>query len=318
VLLVVDQFEEMFTMAAPAERQRMDELLAHALASNQVRFYLLSTLRSDHLHLQAELPHLGALHNSIAFNYTLGAISEAGLREAIEQPARLAGLDVKDLTRDLLRDARDDMAGALPLVQHALSELYTTRDNQRLRLEHYEQAGGLAGMLQRGADALLAKLHKQGDKHARGAMELLLALTHYSPAQRHTRQPLALDAAYRQAGLGDAARGKQVVDLLAGGRVADEAHDAPALRLITTSGETNVALAGGTSRVDLIHETLLRQRPAVDGKPRQAVWPHLFNYIEQHNGIKSTLQALITAGKRSICQIQMKNWNPRKLFRKFT
>ena len=54
----------------------------------------------------------------------------------------------------LLRDVRNQ-AGALPLLQHALLELWNKRDGRRLTVKTYQEIGRLEGALQRRADATL-------------------------------------------------------------------------------------------------------------------------------------------------------------------
>ncbi len=285
LLLVVDQFEELFTLAPHATRLRFDALVAAALAANGSRLHLLTTMRSDYQHRIADdLPVLGHRYNELSLPYTLAHVGEAGLRRAIEQPALLAGLDVTELTQALVDDARDDMAGALPLVEHALASLWRSRQTfgarPRLTLAAYEAAGRLAGMLGREADAVLARLAQRSIAHREGALELLLALSRHHPDRRHTRQQLPLQAARRQAGLGDEARGDEVLRALSGHRDADAVVPV-GLRLITVSGER------ASARVDLIHEALLRSytdpSAAPDAKPKP-YWPTLVDYLELHKG----------------------------------
>ena len=122
-LLIVDQFEELFTFADDASRKRFDALLAHALQDPECPLFLISTVRADFLDRYERLPRLQALYNTHCKRYFLPTISEHGLREVIEQPARLARLDVSEVATAILDDARDEI-GALPLVENALLSLW--------------------------------------------------------------------------------------------------------------------------------------------------------------------------------------------------
>jgi hypothetical protein len=83
-LLIVDQFEELFTFAKDAPRQRFDALLATALRDPECPLFLISTVRADFLDRCEQLPRLQTLYNSHCKRYFLPTISEHGLREIIE------------------------------------------------------------------------------------------------------------------------------------------------------------------------------------------------------------------------------------------
>jgi formylglycine-generating enzyme required for sulfatase activity len=326
VLLVVDQFEELFTQAAPASRKRFDALLATALQASNSRLYLASTCRSDLAHrLADDLPQLAQHYNTLSRPYMLASMGLADLKRAIEQPAALAGLDVSELVQALLQDAREDLAGALPLVQHALTTLWAVRaagpsvdgrvyPGGRLTLKAFDDAGRLAGILAREANGVLARIERSplGKTGRHGAMELLLSLSHYQPDGRHTRQQLDLPAALRVAGQGDNAtaltQGRQVLDILAGRR--EDCNDSADLRLVTIGAASSDAGAGTAEpRVDLIHEALLRT-PTQDGAQAadkaaaraQAYWPMLVNYLVQHKDrdlLRQTLRAAAEAWEQA-------------------
>jgi len=96
-LLVVDQFEELFTFADPAQRSGFDRLLATALEDADCPLFVISTVRADFHDRFADLPRLVAVRNWRARSWTLPPISTNGLREVISGPARLAGLDVSEV-----------------------------------------------------------------------------------------------------------------------------------------------------------------------------------------------------------------------------
>jgi hypothetical protein len=115
-LLAVDQFEELFTFADPHERQRFGRLLATTLADADCPLFLISTVRADFLDRFAEdLPRLAEMSNQRGKSWRLPPIGAGGLREIINGPARLAGLDVSEVREAMVVEAQDE-PGALPLV----------------------------------------------------------------------------------------------------------------------------------------------------------------------------------------------------------
>lgn len=277
-LIIVDQFEELFTFAEPESRKRFDAQLANALQDPECPLFMITTVRADFLDRFEQLPRLQSIYNSRCKRFFLPTISEQGLREVIEQPARLAGLDVSEVTAAILNDARDEI-GALPLVENALYTLWQKREGNRLSGAEYRAQNGIAGMLSAQADALLARIDSEVPKGREAALELLLWLTRTNDEGRHSRQRVTREEAVGVAGSGNDAKGERVVQLLAGERALDGrgAQHAGALRLITIHSEQ------GQQYVDLIHETLIRARSRDEksGK-RIGYWPTLYDYVERN------------------------------------
>ncbi|MCB1629686.1 MAG: formylglycine-generating enzyme family protein, partial [Xanthomonadales bacterium] len=272
-LLVVDQFEELFTLAEDQPRRRFDALLAHALQDPDCPLFVVSTVRADFLDRFEALPRLQAIYNSHCRRYFLPTISGGGLRDCIEQPARLAGLNVDEVLVPLLDQARDE-EGALPLVENALFVLWNNRAGNRLSGQYLQDAGGLAGMLSSQADALLARIERElgAKKGRKGALELLLRLTRINDQGRHTRRRISREEAVTVAGAGRDKVGERIVQLLSGERRADAPGGSGVQRLVTVTAE---------QELDLIHETLIRTRgkDTQTGKPL-GYWPALHDYIE--------------------------------------
>jgi hypothetical protein len=200
-LLAIDQFEELLTFAEAEERRWFDRLLAAALADPDCPLFVLSTVRADFLDRFGEdLPELTRVLNHAGKRWTLAPIGEAGLREVIDGPAGLAGLDVDEVREAIIDQARDE-PGALPLVENALDWLWQRRAKGRLSGRLFTEQGGLAGLLSRSADDLLDHLGPQRSP----ALELLFRLVKVDPeGVRHARQRIGRDEALAIAG-GDAA-----------------------------------------------------------------------------------------------------------------
>ncbi|MEZ5535774.1 MAG: SUMF1/EgtB/PvdO family nonheme iron enzyme [Thiolinea sp.] len=281
-LLVVDQFEELFTFAEKAEKLQFDLQLYHALRDQDCPLFLISTVRIDFLEGFEQLSCLSELYNRYCKRYLLKTISQAGLREVVEQPARLAGLDVSEITTAILQDAREE-PGALPLVENALRVLWEERKGDVLSGQLYADKGGIAGLLEEQADALLQRL--DSELNGRGdALELLLALTRVNDEGRHTRRRLPLGEARLAAGgkKADAARGQQIIDYLSGHSANRNGQRRLSgnLRLVSVLNDDE-ADSGKGATVDLIHETLIRPKgkDAATGK-LVGYWKTLYSYIE--------------------------------------
>jgi Sulfatase-modifying factor enzyme 1/TIR domain len=303
-LLFIDQFEELYNLSEELQRKRFDALLAVALADPACPLFLVSTVRSDFLdRIEEKLPRLAAIYNTHCKRYLLPLVTPRGLRDAIEMPARLSGLDVSEVCTAMLRDAEGE-AGALPLVENALRFLWRKAERSsggaaNLSGAVYAQLGGLAGILSAEADDLLARAERANKGDEIAALELLLRLTQASRDGRHTRQRISREEALQAAGDGNDARGERVLALLAGERNGAASTDAPTetLRLVTTGVETvavdKAGAIGALKFVDLIHETLLRRRPDQADKPGEPYWPRLWQYIEKHAD-RDTLRRQLT------------------------
>ncbi len=300
-LLAIDQFEEFFTFANLQERSQFDLLLASALQDPDCPLFLVTTVRADFLDRFEHLPRLATLRSTRAKLWPIPPMSSAGLREVIDGPARLAGINVGEV-RELMVDQARDEPGALPLVENALYWLWEKRRNNHLSGSVFNEQGGLAGILSQSADDLLESLGSQ-----RGlALELLFRLVKVDPqGQRHTRRRLPLAEAVAVAGGGD--RGRDVINRLAGQRALAGGKNGP-LRLITVTDEITTD-AGTKARerwVNLIHETLIRARaPDTVGAETKPYWPTLWHYIEQHKH---------RAARRERLQLQAREWQARTGF----
>jgi formylglycine-generating enzyme required for sulfatase activity len=303
-LLALDQFEELFTFADPDERRRFDRLLATALADSDCPLFLISTVRSDFLDRFGDLSRLVNLRNRLARPWTLPPIGEDGLREIIDGPARLAGLDVSEVREAIVAEARDE-PGALPLAENALHWLWEQRQDSWFSGALLTAQGGLAGILSHSADALL-----DGLGEGRGpALELLFRLVKVDPeGRRHTRRRMRHAEAIAIAGGGRG--GQALVARLAGERARDAGRTQGPLRLITVTEEeasaddTSEEADRGDGRwVNLIHETLIRSKAWNEkGKPLP-YWPTLWSYVEANQD---------RAARRERLQLQAREWQSRK------
>ncbi|MGF1551430.1 MAG: WD40 repeat domain-containing serine/threonine protein kinase [Paracoccaceae bacterium] len=187
--ICIDQFEEIFTLAAPDRRRRFVEALSAMTdpADSEVRLVL--ALRADFYAACAEFPWLAdrISHNQIL----VGPMTPAELRRAVVEPARLAGLRVERALVDAVVDEAGARAGSLPLVAHALYETWTRREDDTLTLDALQAAGGVAGAIAQTADALFDRRFAEAEQAA--TRRLFLRLTSPGEGVPDTRRRLALD-----------------------------------------------------------------------------------------------------------------------------
>jgi eukaryotic-like serine/threonine-protein kinase len=159
-LLFVDQFEELYTQVPdPYERAAFTRCIAAVADDATSPLRVVLSIRSDFLDRCAEdQAFVAELAQGLFF---LGPPNRDGLRDAIVQPAEMAGFkfELPATVEDML-DHLETTPGALPLLQFAASKLWETRDSARKLLTHgsYASMGGVAGALASHADRVIAEL----------------------------------------------------------------------------------------------------------------------------------------------------------------
>ena len=184
LLLVVDQFEELFTLTSDEETRRgFLAGLSQLAADSRSRVRVVVTLRADFLDQPLRYAELGELVRAGMVAVTVP--SDDDLVAAIERPAAGAGVRfAPGLVSSILADVRDQ-PGALPLLQYALTELFATRTSDLLTLEAYVATGGVVGALGRRAEALYESLDRSGQAAAR---QIFLRLVSVDPHAQDTRR----------------------------------------------------------------------------------------------------------------------------------
>jgi DNA-binding SARP family transcriptional activator/tRNA A-37 threonylcarbamoyl transferase component Bud32 len=184
LLLVIDQFEELFTLVEDeAERDFFLDSLLAALDGPHSPLRLVVTLRADFYDRPLQRQHLGRLlKENTEIVLPLNATE---LTWAIREPARRLGVGLEEgLATAIVADVADQ-AGALPLLQYALTELFERRQNQRISRAAYAAIGGVQGALGRRAEALYSELDEPGQAAAR---QLLLRLVTLGEGSEDTRR----------------------------------------------------------------------------------------------------------------------------------
>ncbi|KOV81253.1 hypothetical protein [Nocardia sp. NRRL S-836] len=166
-VLVVDQFEEVFTLCDDRETRRrfVEEITAHRVVLG---------VRADFYGHCTDFPVL--VEAMGAGQVTVGPMSTDELRAAIIQPARRSGYAVETaLVAELVANGVDQ-AGALPLLSHALLETWHRRKGNTLTLQGFRAAGGFEGALSRTAESVFGGLTEPLRERARSLFIRLVAV----------------------------------------------------------------------------------------------------------------------------------------------
>jgi serine/threonine protein kinase len=267
ILLFVDQFEELYTQVAdPRERQAFAACLAGVCDDATTPLRLVLSLRSDFLDYIAEAPALMAeLTRGLFF---LTSPNRDGLREALSQPAEMAGYQFEDAAMiESMLDHLQSTPGALPLLQFAASQLWETRDRDRrlLTAESYHRLGGIAGALASHADAVIAECTPREQSLVRA---LFLRLV----TPERTRAIVPVTELYELSG--EPGEIHRVVDRLVRSR----------LLVGQTTTNASGATVGGT--VELVHESLITG------------WPLLRRWLDETQEDAAFLEQLRNAAKQ--------------------
>jgi WD40 repeat protein/transcriptional regulator with XRE-family HTH domain len=189
LLLLVDQFEEVFTACGPAERKRAVAAIG-ALAGAGAAVL---GLRADFYGAATRDPALvPSLQHA---QLVVGPMTEAELRAAILEPARQASVDVEPgLVELLLRElappgpepvAYAHEAGTLPLLSHALLATWQRHQRGRLTVADYQASGGIAGAIAQSAETVYAGL---GSRERELARRMFLRLVRVGDDTADTRR----------------------------------------------------------------------------------------------------------------------------------
>lgn len=174
VVVVIDQFEELFTLAQQEERRDFLDGLISALKESRSRLRIVLTIRADFWDRPLRHPALAALLESATV--TVAPLSPDELEQAIVDPVSAQGMAyepglVARITADVF-----DQPGALPLLQYTLTELFERNVSGLLTLAAYDDIGGLSGSLGRRADAVYDELDADAQHHTRRIFGRLVSL----------------------------------------------------------------------------------------------------------------------------------------------
>ena len=261
-LLVVDQFEDLFTVADEAARRRFLHALTAGLTDPDGRLTVVLTLRADYY----DRPLLDAEFAEVFVPGVMNVLpmTTDELKAAVVGPATRAGVAVEPgLMAELVADTAAQ-PGALPLLQFALTELFDHSDDATLTLDAYRTLGGLRGILSRRAEGLYDGL---GDPERQVAKQVFLRLVRpgHGTIDSRRRPPLA-----------------ELADLDVDPVALSEVLDAFGRHRLLSFDRDTVT---GDATVEVAHEALLRE------------WERLAGWIDRHRAAPRRHETFTTAAE---------------------
>ncbi|MEH2207217.1 MAG: CHAT domain-containing protein [Nostoc sp.] len=268
-ILIVDQFEELFTVSHETERQKFINELLKLINQQNVRVVI--TMRVDFWEECATYDEKfrEKIENSQLF---ILPMTSKELRDAMKRQVEEVGLIFEAGLEKLIQNEVEGEPGAMPLLQHALLELWKRRHGQWLLCDEYEKIGtdkapGLKGAIARTADDFYDGKHngeelldeeKLSDEDKELVKNIFIRLTHLDEntlqdaPRRDTRQRVELEALIPNNKKPD--RTKEIMRLLAN------------KRLVITSRDKETEKIW----VEVAHEALIRH------------WPRLQTWLQQN------------------------------------
>lgn len=245
LVVIIDQFEEVFTLAEKDAGVRLSELLASAVRDHQVPLQVVVTLRADYYDKPLAVPALaGVFSDSVV---SVKPMIPREIERAVVKPAEAVGTTVEPaLVAQLVADMGDE-PGALPLLQFTLFELYEGTSNG-LTLADYQRLGGINGALTGGADDLLRELDPAGRALAE---QLMMRMVHKGRALS-TSRPVAV---------------RDLIDLNMDPVDLQKVLEVFGSRRLVTFDRD----ASGAAIVEMAHEFLITE------------WPQMETWLEKHS-----------------------------------
>jgi uncharacterized protein YjbI with pentapeptide repeats len=155
LLIVVDQFEELFTLCEKDQRESFLKTLLDGL-TKAVGLKLIVTLRADFCgQAYGDRTLTDAFQDA---QLLVGPMNSGEFQAAIEQPAKLSGLKLEPGLTDLLLQDVGQQAGNLPLLEFALMQLWERQQNGWLTHQAYTDIRRVKGALAQYADQVYARL----------------------------------------------------------------------------------------------------------------------------------------------------------------
>ena len=234
ILILVDQFEEVFTLCHDeVERIAFIEKLLRSAQDQSKKITVVSALRADFYSHCAQYP---LLRQAVAAEQEyIGQMSSEELRRAIEQPAKRGGWEFEPGLVDILLNdigsegTSEPEPGALPLLSHALLATWERRRGRTFTLDGYRATGGVRGAIAETAESVFSDQLNQTQQEL--ARDVFLRLTELGEGTEDTRRRAALNELVRQSA--EAPQLRAVLNILAEARLitlnedsAEVAHEA--------------------------------------------------------------------------------------------
>ncbi|MBD2494307.1 SUMF1/EgtB/PvdO family nonheme iron enzyme [Nostoc sp. FACHB-280] len=252
LILVIDQFEELFTLCTD-EAQRL-VFIEQVLSLTQQQKVVI-TMRADFWGECAPYQELKELME--ARQKLIAPMNVSELRKAMEMQAAQVGLRFEaGLSNSILEDVQGE-PGAMPLLQHALLELWKRRHGRWLRCVEYEAIGGVKKAISQTADDVYNRSQPEAREQIKNIFVRLTRLDEEAvqgEQRRDTRRRVGLEELVPVGG--ELMGTKNLVQRLAG----------EGARLVVTSVDESTNL----EEVEVAHEALIRY------------WPRLIDWLNEN------------------------------------
>jgi formylglycine-generating enzyme required for sulfatase activity len=271
LVLVIDQFEELFTLLRSDDQQKsieihkirqsyIDNLLYAAIPSDQrdrsdSRIIVIFTLRADFYDQCGKFENLRKAFES--HQKYIGPMSQDELRQAIEKPLQSFDWNIQPGLVDLLVYDVGKEPGALPLLSHALLETWKQRSGRTLTFSGYFAIGRVQGAIAETAESTFQELTAQQQRIAK---KIFLRLTEISQNMEATRRRVALSELVAEPS--EQPIVKNILDLLAAKRLITLNKDFSDQASTETPGEYEKD-ENEESVVEVAHEALIREWPTL-------------------------------------------------------
>jgi WD40 repeat protein len=264
VVLVIDQFEETFTLCTDDHARQMFVANLTALSqSAEAEHRVIVTMRTDFVSHVARFPDLQSLFEK--GQITVGPLGAAELREVIIAPAALIGLKFEDGVVQALVDDTLGEPAALPLLQFTLLRLWENRDRNRVTWETYRKLGGGRLALARAADDFYNNLIPEEQITAR---RIMLKMVRPGEGLEVTSNRVPRASLYYKAEAADR------ID-----RVLAKLIKARLVRV--SEGDT-----AADEQIEVAHEALVRN------------WPRLVDWLDEDRALLRQRQRLTAAAEQ--------------------
>ncbi|MGK7887321.1 MAG: caspase family protein [Crocosphaera sp.] len=242
IIMIIDQFEECFTMCDETTRQAFFDRLIELLDEHK-NLHIIIGMRSD---FRGRLREHTKLVNKIEKPYiNVEHLKREEIEEIIKKPADLVGLQIESSLQQQLINDVEDYPGSLPLLEYTLTQLWqeTRKQGERfLTLKTYQGLGGIEGTLEKRADEVFNSLDKNEQVIAK---RIFLELTQVGN-KFDTRRRVYLHE------LVNSHHTLEQLDQVTQ-KLADEKN-----RLIVRTQEETPKNSLSTILIDVVHEALIR------------------------------------------------------------
>lgn len=179
IVLVVDQFEECWTLADAAERERFTSAL---VAASNYGIRCVTTIRADLYDRPLQHALIGQMVADGTF--ALPPLTPQALEDVVVRPAEQHGVDFEDGVVTTIVAAASAQPAGLPMLQFAMAELYERRVDNHVTANALHELGGLGGAIGRRAEGVYASLDDDMKTHARQLFGRLVTPGHGGPDTR--------------------------------------------------------------------------------------------------------------------------------------